>query len=216
MPGLERRLLIVEDEKLMASLLETTLVGAGFGVAVASNVLDALDQVERFDPDIALLDISLGDGPSGLDLAHLLNAQHPDVAIIFLTKHPDPRTAGVQSVDMPPGAGFMRKDMVTNSAYLLEAIEAVLADRPRDVRHDLTPTSPLRGLTDKQLTVLQLASQGLTNAAIARRLDKSERAVVHLLKAVFEHLGIADNADVNQRVEAVRIYVSTAGVPSRK
>ena len=86
-----RRLLVVEDEPLMASLLSQVLTASGFDVETAGDVLEARAAIRNFDPDGILLDISLGDGPSGLDLAHVLHAQRPDIAIIVLTKYPDPR-----------------------------------------------------------------------------------------------------------------------------
>jgi DNA-binding NarL/FixJ family response regulator len=171
--------------------------------------------VKSFDPDVALLDISLGEGPSGLDLAHVLHASRPDIALIFLTKHPDRRTAGLDGADVPPGCGFLRKDMVTDTGYLLEAIEAVLTNRPGMVRHDLAPDRPLATLTTKQVDVLRMVAQGLTNAAIARERHTSERSVEMLLHSVFGTLGIPTTGDVNPRVEAIRCYISAAGMPGR-
>jgi DNA-binding response OmpR family regulator len=82
MPEERRRVLVVEDETLMSSLLADVLTTAGFEAEVAANVLQARQSVKEFDPDVALLDISLGEGPSGLDLAHVLHAQRPDIALI--------------------------------------------------------------------------------------------------------------------------------------
>jgi DNA-binding NarL/FixJ family response regulator len=206
---------VVEDEPLMSSLLGDVLRAAGFEVAVAGNVLDARASVKSFDPEVALLDISLGEGPSGLDLAHVLHASRPDIALIFLTKHPDRRTAGLDGADVPPGCGFLRKDMVTDTGYLLEAIEAVLTNRPGMVRHDLSPDRPLATLTAKQVDVLRMVAQGLTNAAIARERHTSERSVEMLLHSVFGTLGIPTTGDVNPRVEAIRCYISAAGMPGR-
>lgn len=215
MPGRGRRVLVVEDEQLMSSLLADVLVAAGFEVEVANNVLDAREAVRAFDPDLALLDVSLGGGPSGLDLAIVLHASRPDIALIFLTKHPDRRTAGLDGADVPPGAGFLRKDMVTDTAYLFDAIESVLAEQSGRVRHDLAPDRPLARLTAKQVDVLHMAAQGLTNAAIARERHVSERSVEMLLHSVFQTLGIATHGDVNPRVEAIRHYIVAAGMPER-
>lgn len=73
-------MLIVEDEPLMGSLLADALMAHKFEVQIAANVKEAREAVSSFDPDGILLDISLGDGPSGLDLAHVLAAQRPDIA----------------------------------------------------------------------------------------------------------------------------------------
>jgi CheY-like chemotaxis protein len=128
---LERRVLVVEDDSFTASLIADVLRGQSFEVATASDVIEAMTEVRIFDPDVVLLDISLGHGPSGLDLAFLLHRQHPDIALLFLTKHPDQRTAGISPKDIPPNAGFLRKDMVRDVGYLIASIDSVLADPRR-------------------------------------------------------------------------------------
>ena len=70
----------------MASLLAEVLFGHGFAAETAQDVIEARAAIRHFDPDGILMDISLGDGPSGLDLARVLAGQRPDIAIIFLTK----------------------------------------------------------------------------------------------------------------------------------
>lgn len=199
----------------MSALLADVLTMAGFEVDVAANVVDALESARDFDPDVALLDIALGDGPSGLDLARVLNLKRPDIALIFLTRHPDRRTAGLDVGDIPPGCGFLRKDMVANTQYLVSAIEKVLAENAGEVRHDLAEDRPLANLTRKQLDVLRMAAQGLTNTAIAQRRQTSERSVEALMHAIFVTLGIESHGDVNPRVEAVRQYIDGVGMPER-
>lgn len=200
----------------MGALLLQVLAAAGFDARIAPDVIAARRAVVAFDPDAALLDISLGEGPSGLDLAHVLREQYPHIALIFLTKHPDPRTAGVGTDQVPEGCGFLRKDMISDSTYLIDAIDAVLVDEPLAYRHDLSPDRPLSGLTSAQLEVLQLAAQGLTNGAIARSRGVSERAVERSLQLIFVQLGIQTRGDINPRVEAVRRYVAAAGLPVRR
>ena len=57
MPGAGRKLLVVEDEPLMASLLAESLMAANFKVETASDAAKARKVIDRFDPDIMLLDI---------------------------------------------------------------------------------------------------------------------------------------------------------------
>lgn len=208
-------MLVVEDEPLMASLLAQSLTSAGFDVAVAGEVLEARAKIRSFDPDAVLLDINLGDGPSGLDLAHVLHEQRPDIAIIVLTKYADARVAGDLQGELPPTCGFLRKDMVTDSDYLLAAINSVLADRPTDARHDLETTKPFAQLSDKQLETLRLISMGYTNDYIAQLKGTSRSTVERWSVEIFRALGIDTRGHVNPRVEAVRQFIAAAGVPDR-
>jgi DNA-binding NarL/FixJ family response regulator len=214
-PEVERRILVVEDDQLMASLLAQVLDGHGFDVETAADVINARAIIRTFDPDAVLLDISLGDGPTGLDLAYALSQQRPDIAIIFLTKHSDLRTAGVEEADIPAGSGFLRKDRVRDSEYLLESIEAVLTDRPRDVRHDMEPGKPFGGLDDKHLVILRLMAMGYTNDYIAKLKGVGQSTVERWTKEIFETLGIETKGHLNPRVEAVRQFITLAGTPER-
>jgi len=210
-----RRLLLVEDEPLTATLLAEVLAGEGFHVAVSHDVVDARREVTEFDPDCVIIDISLGPGPSGADLAHALHHERPDIALVFLTRHPDMRTAGLRVEDVPEGIGFVRKDRVNDTAYLVAAIEQVLRNTPTSVRHDADPTRPLSSLSERQLEVLRMLALGYTNEAIARARGVGLSTVERWIAGVFKDLGIAGGGDVNSRVEAVRQYVAVVGIPER-
>jgi len=215
MPGRSRKVLIVEDETLVSALLEQTLQSVNFVTDRASNAVEAKRQIESFDPDIALLDIDLGPGANGIDVAHILAKQHPDIAILFLTKFPDLRSAGLKMEDLPPGCGFLRKELVGNTEYLVTAIDNVLGERP-DVRHDLQPDRPLAALTKNQVEALRLLASGYTNAEIAKRRETSISSVEQLLNSTFKNLGIQPADDINPRIEAVRIFIQAAGIPNRE
>lgn len=70
-------------------------------------------------------------------------------------------------------------------------------------------------LTASQLEVLQLIAMGYSNAEIARRRSQTVSGVEQLVTAMFRSLGLRGKAEVNPRVEAVRMYVRVAGVPER-
>jgi len=215
MSGKGRRLLVVEDEPLTASLLAEALTAHGFAVQTAADVLAARRAVKDFDPDAALIDISLGVGPSGLDLAHALSKQRPDIALLILTKHADPRTSGDNAPAVPDKCGFLRKDKIRDTEYLLQQLEAVLADAASDVRHDLAERSPLSVLTPRQLEVLRLIAMGYTNEFIAQYTQSSVSSVERWVMQIFRALDVNTNANVNPRVEAVRIFGMTSGLPER-
>lgn len=210
-----RKILLVEDEDLLASLLSETLVTHGFAVQTASTVVAAREAVRDFDPDAVLLDISLGEGPTGVDLAYALNKQHPEIAIIFLTKHPTPKAAGLTKADLPTNCGFLRKDLVRDAGYLLACIDAVMTDRSDSVRHDREATALIAGLDAKHLEVLRLISIGYTNEQIGKLKGASQTTVERWCAEVFRALGIDTKGIVNPRVEAARRYIAVAGIPDR-
>lgn len=102
----------------MAALLTDALTSEGFAVVTARDVVAARERIRDFDPDGLIIGISLGPGPSGVDLAYAVRKERSDIAILFLTRHPDLRTAGVRSDQVPVNCGFVRKDLVADTDYL--------------------------------------------------------------------------------------------------
>lgn len=79
-----KKVLIVEDEYVVANNLRLILTKAGYSiVGIAISVEDALDHMEKQKPDIVLLDIMLNGERSGIDLAKTLTAQH--IAFVYLS-----------------------------------------------------------------------------------------------------------------------------------
>jgi two-component system, response regulator PdtaR len=79
------RILIVEDEILIALELESLLQDLGHDVVgMAASSRDALSLGQELKPDLAFVDIHLADGPTGVDVARHLAAQHR-VTVLFMT-----------------------------------------------------------------------------------------------------------------------------------
>lgn len=207
-----RRILVVEDDVMVASLVAESLTREGFETAVAHNAVEAREQVQATDPDAAVIDINLGSGPSGLQVGQWLHRTHPHIALVFLSRHVDPRSAGAEQWHVPPGASFLSKDRMSEPQSLVHAIESALRQSPTITRHDLETTSRLSDLTATQIEILRLAAQGLTNTAIAERRGTSERTVEQRLQAVYVSLGIEASRSINPRVQAIRFFIEAGGM----
>lgn len=206
MGTVERRVLIVEDDTLLASLVTTSLKEAGFEVRTAVSSLEARKQIKNFDPDLVLLDLDLGEGPSGVHLAHVLSDQRPDIAILVLTKHAHAQSVSPKEDDLPESVGFIRKQSVTAPAELLAAIEKVLADRPFDVRQDQDQAVLSSKLPPRAQEVLRLLANSCSNQEIARRTNMSLKTVEKWIDRIYQELGIENTGAVNARVAAATRY----------
>ncbi|HET7489924.1 MAG TPA: response regulator transcription factor [Acidimicrobiales bacterium] len=78
------RVLVVDDEENITFLLDSALRHFGFDVKVASNGRDALKEVERFNPDVMLLDVMLPD-LDGFEIVRRLRSDGQKVPVLFLT-----------------------------------------------------------------------------------------------------------------------------------
>ncbi|CAB4547793.1 MAG: response regulator [Actinobacteria bacterium] len=201
-----RHILVVEDEHLLRDLLARTIESLGFQVTTAANAADAKRAVKTADPDAMLVDIELGPGPTGLDLAEVIARQRPDIGVVFLTNLPDPRFTGKDSKAVLKNQAYIRKSAINSGSELIEAIEAVLKDKvTKDYRHDLASNRPLAQLSQRQLSTLKLVAEGKTNQQIATLRGTSVRAVEAMLTRIFQALGL-DPSSSNPRVEAVAMY----------
>ncbi len=99
--------LIVEDEPLIAASVEDALGGAGISTSSAATAAEALALAERTRFDLALLDVRLGYGESGLMLAEMLLESHavPTLLLTGLSKLPDHIGAFVLGVLHKPFSG---------------------------------------------------------------------------------------------------------------
>jgi DNA-binding NarL/FixJ family response regulator len=201
-----RHVLVVENEPLMRDLLAKSVESAGFVVTTAANAADAMRSIRVLDPDAMVVDIELGPGPNGFDLAEAVAGQDNEVGIVFLTNLPDPRFAGKPATTVRPNQAYLRKTALHTGKELIDAIEAVLRDRvTKEYRHDLASNRPLSALSQRQIQTLQLVSEGKTNAQIASLRGTTVRAVEGMLTRIFEMLNI-DPKGTNPRVEATARY----------
>ncbi|HLM71270.1 MAG TPA: response regulator [Polyangiaceae bacterium] len=85
--GREQLILIVDDRPENLDVLYNFLLGAGYGVAVALDGPAALEQIERYPPDLILLDVALGGGMDGFEVMRRLRANPAtfDIPVIFMT-----------------------------------------------------------------------------------------------------------------------------------
>lgn len=115
------KLLLVEDDAIVAQVLEGLLRGLGHAVVAVPHGLAALSELDNARFDAALLDLDLP-GVSGLDLARLIRARGMDLPLLAVTARADPnaeieaRAAGMD--------GFVRKPVT--GEMLEAALRAIL------------------------------------------------------------------------------------------
>lgn len=122
MPMRPIRVLIVEDQFLIAKQIELLLAMGGQVVAAtATTFRDALDRAAESCPDIALVDLSLADGPSGFEIARHLKEKF-GIAVVFVTANrrrlPSDLGGAIGIVEKP----FSKTDFLSAMSY----IEAML------------------------------------------------------------------------------------------
>ena len=205
------RVLIVDDEPLVRSLLNEVVKTLGYEVRSAESASEARKAFQNFDADVAILDVNLGPGPNGFDLAANLRALNPAIALIFLTNLMQPKLAGRAAKDLPMGSAYLVKSRMGDTATLDQIIRQVSRGHGNDYRDDQVADNPLSELSRSQLDVVRLLVQGKSNEEIAEERGTTVRAVRMILVRAFQGLGIDEDAGPEKRVQAAVKYLKTAG-----
>jgi DNA-binding NarL/FixJ family response regulator len=139
---------------------------------------------------------------------------------VVLSQYIEPDYAYELLADGVAGLGYLLKERVAQIDHLVRALQDVSrggsALDPRVVeallaRRSADAASPLKGLTERELAVLEQMATGRSNAAIASQMYLSERAIEKHISALFQKLNLPPEADVNRRVAAVLTYLKATG-----
>jgi DNA-binding NarL/FixJ family response regulator len=181
-----------------------------------------LAAVEELAPDAVLTDIRMPPSHTteGIEVAKQIRARHPGTGVVVLSQYVEPDYAVDLFADGVAGLGYLLKERVRDVDELVRALQEVCrggsALDPKVVEALLATRSargpsPIAALTGRELEVLRQMATGRGNAAIARSLYLSERAVEKHISAVFSKLGLESEGDMNRRVVAVITFLEADG-----
>lgn len=189
--------------------MTAVISSAGYEViATAKTSAEALDSAHALFPNVALIDLHLGRGPNGIDVAYELRKNDPQIGIVFLTTFDDPRLIS-DTRELPQGSQYLLKSSVSDVQEIIEAIERSLQGSSR--RENNVRTGALSELSNVQLATLSLLAQGLSNTEIAKRRHVTEKSVEAVINRLAKALSLPQSEKTNQRVQLAKIYFESTG-----
>ena len=211
-PVRQIRVLLVEDHDFTRTTVAASLrTEQCTVVASVPTARDALRAIGDHHVDCAVIDLNLGKGPNGLDLAHRLREDDPDLGIVLLTTFKDPRLLAGDERTLPAGAVYLVKDDVRSTSQLREAIDTALDGVHAKTSRPTARSAARIPLTNTQVEILRMVAAGLTNAEIAQRRGVSARAVQTAMTRILANAQIDPEPGVNPRVQLVKYYQSFGG-----
>lgn len=199
--------LLVEDDVLSSTLLiKVADSHGGIEIVSARRVKEAIEIAERLPLQFALLDLNLGIGPSGLDLAQKLRQLHPSIGLVLLTSYSDLRFHSSRP-QVPAGMRVLSKG---NSLHLNQVFEICLDAIKFPFQPQRTST-PYQQLSDADFELWRLIAAGRSNGELATIFDIGEKAIEKRLHKLNRELGLDSTAGKGSRVEMVRLFVSVTG-----
>lgn len=191
------KILIVEDEPLIASDLEITLKEAEYTVVgIAHSGTKALDMISNRNPEMVLLDISLKGHITGIEIAQVL--QSKSIPFIYVTSYSDKLTIELAAATLPYGyiiKPFRDRDIVTS-------IEIAMHRYQSEIKKQF-PSLPVMNeklkieFSPREYEVLHLLWEGKSNTEISSKIILSVNTVKFHISRIFQKL------DVNSRSAAM-------------
>lgn len=194
--------MVVEDDPLIADDLSLCIADLGYTMIGPANDYEAaLSLLEQDLPDLALLDIDLGGGPTGIDLATLINREYK-IPFIFLTSFSDQMT--LQEVTAQYPAGFVLKPFDENR--LRAAIQIAMHNYYAVIRFHLEGLQQINEglidpLTRRETELLELLCSGKSNQQLADALFVSINTVKTHLKNLYLKLDVSNRAEAIVKIQ---------------
>lgn len=166
-------------------------------VGEASTGEEAMNRIAVSLPDVALLDVRLGDPDrSGIEICRDLRSEYPEIVCLMLTSYSDD-DALIASV-MAGAAGYLLKqirgpelvDSIRKAASGASLLDGGIVAKVLE-RLSAPVDDPLEALTRQERRILDLIAQGLTNRQIGEELFLAEKTVKNYVSNVLAKLGMS-------------------------
>ena len=193
------RVILADDHPFIQAAVESLLEGSGYElVAKAGTGAEALEAIERENPEIVILDVQMPDG-TGLDVLRQLRGRSDDRRVVLLTASLDDR-GFVEALGLAVDGVLLKG---SDPALLMECLDSVRAgeswiDPQLDgaAAADAIAKEPCIALAPRERELVGLVREGLRNREIAERLGVTEGTVKVYLHGVFEKAGVVNRTEL--------------------
>lgn len=180
-------------------------------VGEASSGHEALEMVERFQPDVLLLDMEMPD-MTGVEVARRLKKKRAKVRILVLSAYNDPHY--IRSVLANGASGYLTKDEAPE--FVLEAITGVWRGQEGWLSRKVAAQMMLwtreepkdLGLTQREMQVLRGVVDAKTNQEIGYSLGISDKTVEKHMESIFGKMGVTSRVEAAVRAVREEIFAN--------
>lgn len=196
------RILIVDDDSLVALSLKTILEAKGLEICALGNSGEqAVTLYKQHKPDILLMDIRM-ENMTGLEAAEKILSEDKAAKILFLTTFSDDEYI-LKALDIGAKGYILKQDFESIEAALL-AVERgqsvfggeIVSKLPELMQHKNGFSYESEGISPKEWEITTLVAEGLSNKEIANRLYLSEGTVRNYISSVLEKLSLRDRTQL--------------------
>ncbi|MDG2448821.1 MAG: response regulator transcription factor [Saprospiraceae bacterium] len=197
------RIIIVEDEVLIAEDLRDVIESLGYEVAdVCHNSERALDQIHTLRPDMVILDINIRGTKTGIEVGQIIQDNY-DIPFIYLSSLSDRDTLNKAKITRP--RGYLVKPFKDRD--LLSTIEMAIYNHTMDLNKGQLSEAYVNSLTNQDLSpkeyeILIDIIDGLNNRQIGEKHFVSVNTIKTHVKRIFSKLEVHDRVSLTKKVTA--------------
>lgn len=197
------KIVIIDDDVLVSSSLKTIVEASGKVTVcgIGNSGHKAIELYDKHLPDIILMDIRM-DKMTGIDAAKEIMLRHHDAKILFLTTFSDNEYI-IQALKIGVKGYILKQDY----AKIIPALEAVYDNHnvfgdeivskfPTMLSNSHKKKASDFGLTEKEIQLITLIAQGLSNKEISEKLLLSEGTIRNYMSVILEKLYLRDRTQL--------------------
>lgn len=195
------KILIVEDDAVIAQLIEHHLLDFGYHVLdIVHDSERALDKIHSLNPDLVLLDINILGTKDGIDVAEIIEEKY-HIPYIFLTAYSDPSTLKRAQNLSPMGyvvKPFKESDLLATITIGLSNYQKFHAESQITV--DAINKISKSPLSDREFDIVKMIAKGMSNSDIAEQKKVSIHTVKWHSQNIYSKLGVKNRSSVTQLI----------------
>lgn len=211
------RVILAEDSVLLRHGMVALLEADGIDViAQVDDAVSLLARVAADPPDVVVTDVRMPPTQTteGLEAAIAIKRDHPAIGVLVLSAFIDAHYALQLLTESESGIGYLLKNRIVHGSELVNGVRRVAAGESvvdgevvARLMGRKRENDPIDTLTARELEVLELMAQGLTNRAISERLVLNPKTTESHVRNIFIKLGLLPDADDHRRVLAVLSFL---------
>lgn len=190
------KILIVEDDAIIIEDIKDIIEAEGFVVTgIASSESRALKLLDRRLPDLVLLDITLKENTTGIQLAKIINLEYK-IPFIYITSYSHKQTLNEAINTDPRGyiiKSFLAKDIVPAVRLALSSVKSASSNQTPSI--ESINKSLAKPLSPQEYKVLYLICEAKSNPEITQILFISVNNVKSHIKSIYNKLGVTSKVD---------------------
>jgi DNA-binding NarL/FixJ family response regulator len=172
----------------------------------------ALEAFKKNTPEVVVLDLDLGDGPNGYELALIMRQINPELGIVFYSSFNDERFIIKRNSQKLNKYVFLRKNQIINDDAIYEAIKQALEKITDNSKYSNQEIAKYyENFNEREIELMNYVASGFSNKKIASLFKIEIKSCENAISRLAKKLNLPQEDSTNQRILITRKYLEFCG-----